>query len=256
MRRVASSTPAGSARAARRASRPARTAGSATTSRTRSTPAAACSSRRATRGSRTRRRAGRCPRHGRSSSARTEARASLGRAPAPSQPGASMRPRMLALALAGGAALAPCAAASDRLALDATQVKLAVSADGETAVVTYRSHGRLRHALVSGAVNALPPSEAVPQVRFAIDWTGGWETHRNGRWWQRVGNHCRSYDGPDLAGLVAACDAPDGSHWALQQWQPKPPHRGSPPYGAGQTASERAVSRWIGPPAEVEGTPH
>ena len=80
-----------------------------------------------------------------------------------------MRPRMLALALvlAAAGALAPWAAASDRVGLDATQVRLAVSADGETAVVTYRSHGLERHVLVSGATNALPPSQVFPQVRFA-----------------------------------------------------------------------------------------
>jgi hypothetical protein len=99
---------------------------------------------------------------------------------------------VLALTLATAAALVPCAAASDRVALDATQVRLAVSADGQTAVVIYRSRGRSRHVLVSGAVNALPPSQVVPQVRFAFDWTGGWETHRNGKWWRKIGNHCRS----------------------------------------------------------------
>ena len=160
--------------------------------------------------------------------------------------------RMLALVLAAAAAVAPCAAGSDRVGLDATQVQLAVSADGQTAVVTYRSGGRLRHVLVAGAVNALPPSHVVPQVRFAIDWSGGWATHRNGTWWRKVGNHCRSYDGPELAGLVAACDAPDGSHWALQRWQPKLPHRGYPPYAAGQTAWELDVSHWTGPLAELE----
>ena len=46
--------------------------------------------------------------------------------------------RAFALALVAAAALAQCAAASDRLALDATQVRLAVSADGKIAVVTYR----------------------------------------------------------------------------------------------------------------------
>jgi hypothetical protein len=162
---------------------------------------------------------------------------------------------LLLLALtpaAAAAALAPGAGASDRIGLDASRPAIAVSADGRTAVVSYRAHGRLRHILVSGAVNALPPSEAVPQVRFAIDWTGGWETHRNGKWWRRVGNHCRPYEGPPLAVLVAACDAPDGSHWALQRWQPKLPHRGYRPYAPGQTAFELDVSHWTGPLAELE----
>src|SRR5436305_5468396 len=144
------------------------------------------------------------------------------------------------------------AAASDRLALNASQVGLAVSADGQTAVATYRAAGALHHALVWGAVNALPPSQTVPQVRFKIDWTGGWATHRNGTWWQRLGNHCKRYDGPELAALVAACDAPDGSFWALQAWQPKLPHRGYPPYRPGQTDWELDVSHWTGPIAALE----
>ena len=150
--------------------------------------------------------------------------------------------------------LVPCAAvsASDRLALNASKVRLSVSADGQTAVVTYLQGGRLRHALVWGAVNALPPSEVVPQVRFRIDWTGGWETHGNGRWWRTIGNHCQPYNGPPLAGLVAACRAPDGSYWALQFWQPKLPHRGYPPYRPGQTDWELDVSHWTGDLAQLE----
>ena len=142
--------------------------------------------------------------------------------------------------------------ASDRLALDASRVRLAVSADGSLAVVTYRQAGRTRHALVRGAVNALPPSETVPQVRFTIDWTGGWESHGDAGWWRRVGNHCRPYSGPPLAAVVAACTAPDGSHWALQAWQPSLPHRGYPPYAAGQASWELDVSHWTGAPAELE----
>jgi len=158
----------------------------------------------------------------------------------------------LAAALAVAAVIVPGADASDRLALNASQVRLAVSADSKTAVVSYRSGGRVRHALVWGAVNALPPNETVPQVRFKIDWTGGWETHGNGRWWQRVGNHCRRYEGPPLAALAAACTAPDGSYWALQSWQPRLPHRGYLPYAAGQTDWELDISHWTGQLAELE----
>jgi len=163
-----------------------------------------------------------------------------------------MRRVALLAALTACCILAAAAAASDRLAVNASHVTLAVSADGNTAVVTYRSGGVLRHALVSGAVNALPPSQSVPQVRFTIDWTGGWATHGNARWWQRIGNHCQAYDGPQLAARVAACRAPDGSYWALQRWQPNLPHRGFPPYKAGQTDWELDVSHWTTPLAQVE----
>ena len=148
--------------------------------------------------------------------------------------------------------LVPRALASDRLALNAEDVRLAVSADGQTAVVTYRERGRLRHALVWGAVNALPPSESIPQVRFRIDWSGGWASHRDAGWWRTLGNHCERYDGPALAALVAACSAPDGSYWALQQWQPELPHRGYPPYAAGQMNRELDISHWTGPLAALE----
>jgi hypothetical protein len=163
-----------------------------------------------------------------------------------------MRRIVLSAALTAACVLVSGAAASDRLAVNASHVTLAVSADGKTAVATYRSGGVLRHALVSGAVNALPPSQSVPQVRFKIDWTGGWQTHGNARWWQRVGNHCRAYDGPQLAALVAACRAPDGSYWALQTWQPNLPHRGFAPYKAGQTDWELDVSHWTTPLAQLE----
>jgi hypothetical protein len=94
-----------------------------------------------------------------------------------------MRRALLLAALALGCSLAGSAAASDRVGLNATHVALAVSADGKTAVVSYRSGHTVRHVLVWGAVDALPPSQTVPQVRFQLDFTGGWQTHRNAHWW-------------------------------------------------------------------------
>jgi hypothetical protein len=155
------------------------------------------------------------------------------------------------IALAFALVAAPGANASDRLALNASHVQLAVSADGERALVTYVQGGRTRHALVWGGVNALPPSAETPQVRFKIDWTGGWATYGH-TVWQHFGNACRAYDGPALAGGVTACKAPDGSYWALQQWQPGLPHRGYPPYRSGQTDWELDVSHWTGPLAQLE----
>jgi len=159
--------------------------------------------------------------------------------------------RTLLLALALLLAAASAAAASDRVALNATHVRLAVSKDGARAMLAYRQGGRTRHALVWGAVNAAPPSETVPQVRFKIDWTGGWETYGH-TIWQRFGNACRPYDGPKLADVLAACTAPDGSYWAVQRWQPKLPHRGFPVYRAGQTDWEVDVAHWTGPLADLE----
>jgi hypothetical protein len=149
------------------------------------------------------------------------------------------------------AAAAPAARASDRVGLNASNVRLAVSPDGKRALVTYRAQGRTRHVLVWGAVNALSPNPAVPQARFRIDWTGGWETYGH-TVWRTFGHECRAYDGPPLAAAVAACKGSDGSYWAVQRWQPNLPHRGYPRYKSAQTDWELDVSHWTGPIAQLE----
>ena len=128
---------------------------------------------------------------------------------------------------------------------------MAVSRDGAKAMLAYRQGGRTRHALVWGAINARPPSTTVAQVRFRIDWTGGWATYGH-TIWQRFGNACLRYDGPALANVLAACKAPDGSYWAVQRWQPNLPHRGYRVYRAGQRDWEIDVSHWTGPLATLE----
>jgi hypothetical protein len=153
----------------------------------------------------------------------------------------------LAVALVG----APAGRASDRIGLNAADVRLALSGDGKRALVTYRAQGRMRHVLVWGAVNALPPDPVVPQVRFQIDWTGGWASLGH-TVWRSFGRTCGRYDGPPLTGVVAACKGADGSYWALQRWQPNLPHRGFPPYRAGQTDWELDVSHWTGPIAQLD----
>jgi hypothetical protein len=159
--------------------------------------------------------------------------------------------KALLLALVAALTASSAATASDRVALNATHVRIAVSNDGSRAMLAYRQGGKSRHALVWGAVNALPPSDAVPQARFKIDWTGGWQTYGH-TIWQHFGNACRPYDGPALPNVLAACTAPDGSYWAVQRWQPKLPHRGFPVYKAGQTDWEVDVAHWTGPLADLE----
>jgi hypothetical protein len=144
---------------------------------------------------------------------------------------------------------AQTAHASERLDVNASGVRLAVN--GGTALVTYRARGRTIHALVWGAVNALPPSRTVKQVRFRFDWSGGWKT-RHRLVWKTFRNRCSPYDGPALAYLVTACKAPDGSYWAVQAWQPYLPHRGYPPYEPRHTQWEFHVSHWKGPTAILE----
>ncbi len=56
---------------------------------------------------------------------------------------------------------------------------------------------------------------------------------------------CKPYTGPQLAFQVAACDAPDGSYWALQQWHRQLPDYGAAPTG-NQAADELHLSHWTG----------
>jgi hypothetical protein len=153
----------------------------------------------------------------------------------------------IAAAVMGGSA---AAYASERVDVNTSGVRLAVDAGG-LALVTYRARGRTYHLLVWGAVNALPPSQTVPQVRFRFDWSGGWKS-RHRLVWKHFRNRCGKYDGPQLVYVVAACKAPDGSYWALQAWQPYLPHRGYPPWLPGQTQWELHVSHWSGPTAKLE----
>jgi hypothetical protein len=94
--------------------------------------------------------------------------------------------------------------------LNVTGVTKAVDGKGQALVSYVREDGKIRHVLVWGAVDALPPSQSVPQVHFRLDYSGG--LARYGRQVARVfQNRCAPYDGPPLAFLVTACKAPDGS---------------------------------------------
>ena len=158
--------------------------------------------------------------------------------------------RRLVIVLATVLLCPASALAGERVDVNASNVRLAVNSRG-VAMVTYRARGRVFHTLVWGAVNALPPSQIVRQVRFRFDWSGGWRSaHR--LVWKHFKNRCSAYDGPQLADFVAACKAPDGSYWALQAWQPYLPHRGYPPWTSRQTQWELHISHWTGPLAQLE----
>src|SRR5436190_12841236 len=148
------------------------------------------------------------------------------------------------------AIVTPSGWASERVDVNADGVRLAVNVRG-TALVTYRARGRTFHLLVWGAVNALPPSESVPQVHFRFDWSGGWKSQHR-LVWKHFHNGCTRYDGPALVYLVAACKAADGTHWSLQAWQPYLPHRAYPPCLPRQTQCELHVPHWRGPTAKLE----
>jgi hypothetical protein len=143
------------------------------------------------------------------------------------------------------------AAASQLIERNATQVRLAVNAKGE-ALVTYRARGALRRVLAWKAVDArLPDGWPKPQVRFRMDFAGGWGKYRT-RYWARFDDRCRPYDGPPLPFLVTACDAPDGTFWALQSWRTALPDLGFAPWLPNQRAVELHLSHWSGPVASLE----
>ena len=155
---------------------------------------------------------------------------------------------LASVAAALAVAVATPAQASQLIARDATQVKLRVGSGGK-ALISYRVRGRARHVLAWGAVNAIHATQARKQVAFRVDYSGGWRTF--GR---SLENGFRNVCKPtkvDLAWVVAACRAPDGSYWALQSWQ-----RGLRNYGLPATGTrddrELRLSHWTGAVPRLE----
>jgi hypothetical protein len=112
--------------------------------------------------------------------------------------------------------------------------------------------GRVTHLLAWGAVNARP-RPATPrfrQVEFKVDYSGGWKHRR--MTWKHFKNRCRAYDGPELAWLVAACKAPNGSYWALQSWQTALPNLGMAPWLRQQKTWWLRLSHWTGALAKLD----
>jgi hypothetical protein len=161
-----------------------------------------------------------------------------------------LRTGLLAALLLGlGATPAP---ASQWLSdLNVGNATLQVNGKGEALVTYTRANGTVRHVLIWGAINALPPTSGLPQTRFRFDYAGGWGKYRRPGYWKTFTNRCRPYDGPQLADFVAGCRAPDGSYWALQSWQRRLPLLGFAPWIPEQTAYELNVSHWTGPLAQL-----
>jgi hypothetical protein len=154
-----------------------------------------------------------------------------------------------ACAVLAAVALAPAAQASELIDRNASGISLAVSRDGK-ALVTYRAQGKLHRVLAWGAVNAITPTRDRPQVKFKLDYSGGWGTFRRPVW-KTLRDACRPYDGPQLRWVVASCRAPDGSYWALQTWQRMLPNYGLAPTPK-QAVWELRLSHWTGEPAVLE----
>jgi hypothetical protein len=150
-------------------------------------------------------------------------------------------PCLLITLIVAAGPLARSSAASMIIDRNATAVTMKVD-DADRAVVTYRANGRLRRVVAWGAIN--------DQVRFRLDYTGGRHAFGSPIW--RTITQCQPYDGPQLAWLVTACKAPDGSYWALQRWQRLLPSQGYRPFTKVQAAWELHLSHWRGPVPQLD----
>lgn len=160
-------------------------------------------------------------------------------------------PLLVALATAAACLVAPgVASASEKITENAAKVELRVDAKGR-AVVSWTRGGVRRHAAVWGAINARHPTQSRPQVKFRIDYSGGYRRlgvplHKT------IKNRCRPYDGPRLPWFVKGCKAPDGSYWALQSFKRLLPNLGLSPWLPYQRNRELHLSHWKGPIAQLD----
>jgi hypothetical protein len=160
---------------------------------------------------------------------------------------------LVAAVLAASLSGAGAASASQLIDRNVHGVRLEVNAKGE-ALLSYTAAGRVRHVLAWGALNARQSGDGGRQVRFQLDYSGGWGKyhHRYASYWKTFKNACRPYDGPALAFFVSGCRAADGSYWALQSWQTPLPDLGFAPWLPQLSAYELHLSHWTGPLAQLQ----
>jgi hypothetical protein len=162
----------------------------------------------------------------------------------------SMRSLITVLvALVAALALGGNAFGAQLIDRDATHLKLAVNQKGE-ALLTYQAHGKLRHVLVWGAVDALQPLKGEHQVAFKLDYSGGYGKYHKVYWLHFV-NQCLKYTGPALPNIIAECKAPDGSFWAVQQWPQPLPDLGFTPWTPQLRAQWMEISHWTSDIAKI-----
>ena len=82
------------------------------------------------------------------------------------------------------------------------------STASNVALVTYSAHGVKRHVLYWGAVDWAAKFQ--PRLLGRLE--------EQGRRLQALQQQLQALHRAGAAVQIAACDAPDGSHWALQQW--------------------------------------
>ena len=159
---------------------------------------------------------------------------------------------VLLITLAAALAVAGNALGAQLVDRDVSGLKLATNQFGE-ALLTYHAHGKLRRVLVWGAVDALKPLKGEHQVKFKLDYSGGYgKYHRN--YWATFKNQCLPYDGPALPNVIAECKAPDGSYWAVQQWAQPLPDLGFTPWAPQLRAQWMEVSHWTSDVAKLTAT--
>ncbi len=152
------------------------------------------------------------------------------------------------VALVAALASAP-AWASQPVAIGGGDVSLRVSAGGDALLTFDRANGARRSILARGGLNAKPQPEAHQQVQFDLE-------YRVTRRARSFPNRCGAYAGPPLVMVVAACTAPDGSHWAVQRWQRVQPMRGIEPFRPQHRLHELQLSHWTGALPELEVSPN
>jgi hypothetical protein len=157
--------------------------------------------------------------------------------------------RIVLVALAA-LVLASTANAAQLIDRNASRVGLSIDAKGE-ALLSYSKGGRVKHVLVWGAINAAPPVEGQTQVKFKVDYAGGWGKYHT-TYWKGFRGSCGTYDGPALPNLVVACRSADGSYWAVQQWPQPLPDLGFTPWTPELRAQWLEISHWTGELAQLE----
>jgi hypothetical protein len=146
--------------------------------------------------------------------------------------------------------VSPSCLASQLIDRNAGDVQLAVDRGGE-ALLTYRSGGLQKHVLAWGAINAVEPNSEFEQVRFKLDYAGGWGKYHT-EYWKTFTNSCRAYTGPQLPFFVTGCTAPDGSYWAVQNFPQPLPDLGFSPWTKAQHAVWLELAHWSGPVPQLE----
>jgi hypothetical protein len=158
--------------------------------------------------------------------------------------------RALLATVAATLACAGTANAAQLIDRGATGVKLVTNTKGE-ALLTYRKAGKTKRVLVWGAINAAMPAPGMAQVKFKVDYAGGWGTYHT-QYWRSFGGTCAKYDGPALTNVVAACTAFDGSYWVAQAWHRPWPNLGFAPWTQELRQTWLEISHWSGELPELE----